>query len=228
MKKEMVFVLVLSMLLSMTVVGFAQGQPDFEASIMITADEGLHVEVGSELELTAEWAANRDVNREEWTIMGEEQGATNISGSVGTSYITFDATDLDPGYYNVSFRIWHHQQDDRDATETDRIEVFEATAAIYVEPMAAPSIAAKILEHNGVQARYGQGRNGGNFIADVARNMGPEATFEDFEKAVWSEEAEAYVANPEYWNAVLDYLDGHKAMKTDLTGDFDWYVNSLE
>ena len=227
MKKGMVLVLALVMVLSMTVAGFAQGQAPFEATITITAEEDLRVEAGSALELTAKWETNRDVNREEWTIVNTPQGVSNIDGSEGTSYLTFDASELDAGYYDVSFRIWHHNQD-RDASEAVEVEVFETTVTIYVEPMAAPSIAAKILQANGIQPRYGQGRHGGNFIADVAQTMGRQAAFMGVEKAVWSEDAEVYVANPDYWNTVLDFLNNHKAMKSDLFGDFDWYVNSLK
>jgi hypothetical protein len=42
---------------------------------------------------------------------------------------------------------------------------------------AAPAVAAELLEEAGEKARYGQGRNGGNHIADVAKEMDKKAYF---------------------------------------------------
>ena len=46
-----------------------------------------------------------------------------------------------------------------------------------VECPAAPAVAGLLLEAVGLDNRYGTGKNGGNFIADVAKEMGPETDF---------------------------------------------------
>ena len=56
----------------------------------------------------------------------------------------------------------------------------------YVEPAieyeAAPAVAARLLDDAGVDNRYGQGRDGGNFIADVARHMEDTTDFDGVSK----------------------------------------------
>jgi len=50
------------------------------------------------------------------------------------------------------------------------------------EYLAAPAVAGLLLEEAGIDNRYGKGRDGGNFIADVARHMEPETDFDGIEK----------------------------------------------
>lgn len=46
-----------------------------------------------------------------------------------------------------------------------------------VSAKAAPAVAAYLLDEAGIAARYGNGRNGGNHIADVAGEMGDDTFF---------------------------------------------------
>jgi hypothetical protein len=106
-------------------------QPAFSADIAITADPGTEVCVGETVSLTADWTTNRDVTRDEWSVDGVSQGVVAIDGaSAGSS--TFDFTGAASGSYDVCFRIWHHQQSDRDATECVTIEVVECAECEWV------------------------------------------------------------------------------------------------
>jgi len=51
-----------------------------------------------------------------------------------------------------------------------------------VECPAAPAVAGLLLEAVGLDNRYGTGKDGGNYIADVAKEMGPETDFHEVEK----------------------------------------------
>jgi hypothetical protein len=51
-----------------------------------------------------------------------------------------------------------------------------------VDYPAAPAIAAQLLEDAGVDNRYGTGKDGGNYIRDVAEHMGPETDFDGVSK----------------------------------------------
>ena len=51
-----------------------------------------------------------------------------------------------------------------------------------VECPAAPAVAGLLLEAVGLDNRYGTGRDGGNYIADVAREMGLETDFHGVDK----------------------------------------------
>lgn len=50
------------------------------------------------------------------------------------------------------------------------------------EYMAAPAVAGILLEAAGVDNRYGKGRNGGNYIKDIANHMGPGTDFNGVSK----------------------------------------------
>lgn len=50
------------------------------------------------------------------------------------------------------------------------------------ECKAAPDVAAQLLEDAGIDPRYGRGRDGGNYISDVARHMGPGTDFNSVDK----------------------------------------------
>lgn len=91
----------------------------------------------------------------------------------------------------------------------DTSEIVEVTLlTLDVEFPAAPAIAARILEANDVNARYGSGRTGGNYISDVAQYMGPGTEFNGVPKELW-EDGEK-VMNKAYWDAVWDYLEGYE------------------
>jgi hypothetical protein len=51
-----------------------------------------------------------------------------------------------------------------------------------VEYLAAPAVAGLLLEQAGIDNRYGTGRNGGNYLADVAAEMGPGTDFHGIAK----------------------------------------------
>ena len=51
-----------------------------------------------------------------------------------------------------------------------------------VDCPAAPAVAGLLLEAVGIDNRYGTGRDGGNFIADVAHEMGPETDLRSVDK----------------------------------------------
>jgi len=51
-----------------------------------------------------------------------------------------------------------------------------------VDCPAAPAVAGLLLEAVGVDNRWGTGKDGGNFIKDVANKMGPETDFNGVEK----------------------------------------------
>jgi|GEM_PF-2951721 len=85
--------------------------------------------------------------------------------------------------------------------EADGTESFLVTELIInVEFPAAPAIAARILKANEVDARYGSGRTGGNYISDVAKQMGPGTNFNGETKA------DGDNMNRAYWDAVWEYL----------------------
>lgn len=47
---------------------------------------------------------------------------------------------------------------------------------------AAPAVAGLLLEAAGIDNRYGTGKDKGNYIADVAHEMGPQTNFHDVDK----------------------------------------------
>ncbi len=47
------------------------------------------------------------------------------------------------------------------------------------EYRAAPAVAGELLEEAGIDNRYGTGRDGGNYIRDVAHEMGPGTDFDE-------------------------------------------------
>ena len=65
----------------------------------------------------------------------------------------------------------------------DQSEVSSLTKGDFdVECPAAPAVAGLLLEAVGLDNRYGTGRDGGNYIADVAHEMGPETDFHGVDK----------------------------------------------
>jgi len=103
-----------------------------------------------------------------------------------------------------------------------------------VPSMAAPNIAGIILEAEGVDANQssGKGRNRTfvNLIQQTAANMGPQTDFDGVSKYVLvgepGEEVESL--NPDYWQAVLDFLNARMTYYGlgigPLTYSYDNYV----
>jgi glycerol-3-phosphate dehydrogenase len=71
---------------------------------------------------------------------------------------------------------------------------------------AASEIASRILEANGVSAKYGKGKSVGNYIQDVVNTTGPGTDFMGQSQKLWSDLLETNVENQAYWDAVWNYL----------------------
>ncbi|MCG9478732.1 MAG: Ig-like domain-containing protein [Actinomycetia bacterium] len=78
------------------------------------------------------------------------------------------------------------------------------------ECLAAPDIAGQLLEEAGVDARYGSGRDGGNYIRDVAQTMTNKAAFPAYNwYGDWDGETFIEKCDEEaYYQAVYNYLVG--------------------
>jgi len=127
--------LILAVALAMAIPGPASAvQPPFSATIIITGDTTIYL--GDTTTLTANWSTNaQDVTRYEWQVDGATQGVVSITGaSAGSS--TFDFTPTAVGDYEITFRIWHHVQTQRDASESVIVEVTEGviTADVDIKP----------------------------------------------------------------------------------------------
>ena len=69
------------------------------------------------------------------------------------------------------------------APANDQSEVSGLTKGEFdVECPAAPAVAGLLLEAAGIDNRWGSGKDGGNYIKDVANHMGPETYFNGIEK----------------------------------------------
>ena len=85
-----------------------------------------------------------------------------------------------------------------------------------VEHPAAPAIAGLLLEEAGIDSRYGTGRDGGNYISDVARNMAPDTDFNGVSK----NDVVAYSC------AVASFLKEKGAdVNSPYSGQFDPYAS---
>ena len=189
MRKGLSLVIVLMLVFSVSAVVFARpgqgggqivtSQPDFDATIDITGE--LEVQVGVSTILRATWSTNnQDVNREEWSVLDKDQadvemegtGTVHIEGaSEGESTFVFNAAELEPGNYQVCFRIWHHQQTQRDATE--RVTITVIVADDEEECPAAPAIANAYLNSLGIT-----GLIRGEVIKAVTKEMTPGNDFQ--------------------------------------------------
>ena len=76
---------------------------------------------------------------------------------------------------------------------------------------AAPAVAGLLLEDAGIDNRYGSGRGGGNYIRDVAHEMGPETDFHGVSKT----------DGARYQCAVADFLNERDAGVYSGTGVVD-------
>lgn len=102
------------------------------------------------------------------------------------------------------------------------VELVEIVAdlKLFIVPMAAPNVAELILLYNGVDARFGKGRTGGNFIQAVAHQMGrvrnaltPSPTdFNGENKEIFNELDDRFESRAEYREAVLHFLNTHSFM----------------
>lgn len=215
MKKSLAIVLALMLVLSLSVVAFAA---PVQNSIIISSDPvGFTVAQGQTLALKAVWETQQDRNREEWSIDGVGQGVASFDDAEsGESDFLFDADGLSVGYYDVSFKIWKQKNPssdpEREFEECEEVEVYEVSMTIYVAPMAAPNIAELILQYNEVNARWGKGKTGGNFIQEVAHEMGSSdcdnsgTDFKGVSKDEYCPTLEMDVSNSAYRTAVFNFL----------------------
>lgn len=215
------------MVLSFSVVAFGD---QFTPTIVITPDSSkmapILVEQGGFVDLTAEALLGPGTftfANGGW-INATQTDGPNAGDTAGESFVStarFDAGNLEIGdtvtvsYFIVVSRGNELQDPYFEAEGPAYIEIIEEeTVVIQVEAKAAPAVAAAILKHNGVDARFGNGRSGGNFIADVAHFMGPGTEFAGAPKSIIVDGTE--MANPAYWEAVLDFLNAHPKMKVAL------------
>lgn len=91
--------------------------------------------------------------------------------------------------------------------------VVEVEDPFTVCPMAAPNIAGIILGAEGVSPQQsigkGKSRTFINLIQQTAAHMGPQTLFDGVEKSITDDDTE--VCNPDYWDAVLAFLNGRIA-----------------
>jgi len=159
--KSLFLILAVALVMAVSAPALA-APPPFTATIEITPDPAT-VCVGETVTLTAEWTTNRDVTRYEWSVDGVDQGENEIiideEKQNGTRTLDFDATGLEPGEYEVCFRIWHHQQTDRDATECVNVTVEECGCECEATDSAFAydeSLGTCFLDINGLNAnRWG-------------------------------------------------------------------------
>jgi hypothetical protein len=81
-----------------------------------------------------------------------------------------------PGNYTITAKV-KHVSEEGEATESVSV------TTLTVDYPAAPAVAAKLLHDAGVNPRYGQGKDGGNCISNVALHMGPGTDFDGEEKS---------------------------------------------
>jgi len=131
--KKKILLVVVAVSFSFVFAGFAAaGQPPFGGSVVITPDNPI-INVGESVDLTVDWTVNREVTRTERQVEGTSQGVNAIDGAdSGTSSpLTFSG--YGPGDYEVCFRIWHHQQSDRDLKECETVTVIDLVCTWFGE-----------------------------------------------------------------------------------------------
>ncbi|MDQ0252818.1 endo-1,4-beta-xylanase [Evansella vedderi] len=98
----------------------------------------------------------------------------------------------------------------------------------YVKPVPASKVAEIILDYNDMKPAYRNGRNGGNFISDVARLMGPKKYFNNEPHSIKVGELE--LSNRAYRRAVFDFLKSHPVMedKIIIMPPDTFFINSMK
>lgn len=82
---------------------------------------------------------------------------------------------------------------------------------IHVQPIPASKVAEIILDYNNLKPAYKNGKKGGNIISEVAREMGPKASYNNEPQSIRKGELE--LSNPDYRKAVFHFLDSHPALE---------------
>lgn len=147
---------------------------------------------------------------------GTEDGAaaTGIATVTGSNTqraytFTWDFDEAGVGDYRIDARVAYRTGNDPDPeAEEVVIDVWaqdNGGNGVTVDNPAAPSVAARLLRDAGIDNRYGKGRNGGNYIADVAATMSPGTSFNGVSK----DDVDDYRC------AVAQYLNDHPQFGKD-------------
>jgi hypothetical protein len=233
MKKIIATIIIFTLLLNITTTAFADA-PSLNVTTTIsptsTNSDPIILEQGQTLTLTATTtmadSGNATVSSEEW-IGAEVITPASGSGVKFVSTALFSSVGKNIGTtYTVKYTITLQRgggEGNVNGSDSDEtyIEVIEEEQTIYIAPMAAPAVAAKILQYNEVQPGYKIGKTAGNFIKDVAQKMGPQTMFADAEKSIWDNGQE--ISNPAYREAVLEYLNSLSNMPKTLDMPYDSY-----
>lgn len=108
--------------------------------------------------------------------------------------------------FTFTYKITLYNEDEETEEKVD-IDTGEKTATVKVveaEYPAAPAIAEKLLAEAGISHRYGKGKEGGNYISDIAKLMGKGASFMGVEKKDFVAYEEAVKAHLTEAGAFLD------------------------
>lgn len=240
--------IVLSLMLVLVITGIVMAQPTPDVSVEITpasdSDDRIEVELGDTVTLTATatlGSGNFTFVEDQWTNADRESGpeAGDTAGDMFVSTALFDANEND---YDVGDEItvtyWikvsrgtddqgPYAEDDDDAY-IEVVEEINGEITIVITPMAAPAVAAHILHFNEVNPLLveGEGRNRTqvNMIAAVAHQMGPQTYFDCGDgvlvpKSIGVGDPEVEVSNPEYWEAVLCFLNEEFGLGLEMPDD---------
>ncbi|AOT68177.1 hypothetical protein [Geosporobacter ferrireducens] len=181
MKKVLAILLTLVMVLSLSMTAFATGLTitmneigdlyftSFPQTVQVTgAVSGFESPHGVELKLYV-----NDVQ-----VGSTQQYATNPSSqnAITSPYnFSFNWAIAEPNIYEV--KVTAKQ---RSTTVEDLEEVVVSYQTVTATYPAAPAVAAELLSEAGLKAKYGKN---GNYISDVAKEMGPGATFKGIQKS---------------------------------------------
>ena len=116
------------------------------------------------------------------------------------SVLVWTAPELEKGEkeaeFTFTYKIMLYDNDTEEKVLTDSDEETASVKIVEAEYPAAPAIAEKLLAEAGVSHRYGKGKEGGNYIADIAKLMGKGASFMGVEKkdfVAYEEAVKAYL-----------------------------------
>ncbi|PKM66802.1 MAG: hypothetical protein CVU94_07050 [Firmicutes bacterium HGW-Firmicutes-19] len=84
--------------------------------------------------------------------------------------------------FTFIYKIMLYDNDTEEKVQTDSAEKTTVVKVVEAEYPAATAVAEKLLAEAGVSHRYGKGKDGGNYIADIAKLMGKGASFRGVEK----------------------------------------------
>ena len=98
--------------------------------------------------------------------------------------------------FTYKIMLYDDVEGTEEKVETDAGEKTATVKVAEVEYPAATAVAEKLLAEAGVKHRYGKGKDGGNYISDVAKLMGKGASFMGVEKkdfVAYKEAVKAYL-----------------------------------